>query len=383
MTENTRGRKEFSGNRKYTTRKAYKKSTNLFRLDDLPKYPAAEAYIKLIGNEQHKPINHLFYDFSDKEHISLLVLTDTHWGSISSHFEATIVAQMIAKYNPFIYLGYNGDNRNNNINTKECVGSSLDNALIPIIEQKLLYEQWRDDIINSKTLFINSGNHENGTRTVPIGVDLLATFFAGTSYYERYSRFSTLLTIRLKANNKQGYKDVKIFTDHGTSLNGGDGTKLDQAMKLAHSHGAEIAIFGHVHQDLLADYRIKRLDKGSFVYDDLSVVILPAPMGSETYALDRRMETPPSELKLINIGTKQNDYLLDSTQKERRDLDKISTYCDVSPIPRKLWEFGMQQAKRMKKEFTDINKKINPQKDKEINKLVKKYFKGVENGPIL
>lgn len=380
MTTDTKSKEEFSGSRKFTTKKSLKKSTNLFRLDDLPKYPAAQAYNKLIENEQYKQLNHLFYDFSDKKHISLLILTDTHWGSISSHFMATIVAQVIAKYNPFIYLGYNGDNRNNNINTKECVGSSLDNALIPIIEQKLLYEQWSDATINSKTLFINSGNHENGTRTVPIGVDLLATFFAGTPYYERYSRFSTLLTIRLKADNKQGYKDVKIYADHGTSLSGGDGTKLDQGMKLAHSLGAEIAIFGHVHQDLMADYRVKRFEKDDFVYDDMSVVILPAPMSSEIYALDKRMETPPDELKFINIGTKSNDYLLDSTQRERRKLDKTSIYCDVTPIPTKLWEFGMQQAKKMRKEYANINKKLNAQKDKDIDRVINKYFKGVQNG---
>lgn len=384
------GNEEYSGRNKYTHKKS-----NLFRLETLLKppkeivnsendyrYPAAEAYHKLIENEQHKPINSLFYDFSDKKYLSLLVLTDTHWGSISAHFHATVVAQMIAKYHPFIYLGYNGDNRNNNINTEECVGSSLDNALIPTIEQKLLYEQWSDSLIQFKTLFINSGNHENGNRTAPIGVDLLATFFAGTPYYSRYSRFSTLLTIRLKADNKQGYKDVRIYVDHGTSLKGADGTKLDQGMKLAKELGADIAIFGHVHQDLRADYRGERKILDKKYYNDMEVVILPAPMGSETYALDKRMETPPNELKLITIGTKQNDYLLDSTQRERRNLEKLTAFCDVTSIPTKLWKFGVDQAKKMKQEYLKINKTINTNEGKQIDKLIESYFKKAAQGGI-
>jgi predicted phosphodiesterase len=380
MTSNFKN-EEYSGSGKFAAKKtSLKNNSNLFRLDNLPEYPAAEAYNKIILNEQQKEINHLFYDLSDKKHISLLILTDTHWGSISSHFMATIYAQVIAKYNPFIYLGYNGDNRNNNINTRECVGSSLDNALIPTIEQKLLYEQWTDSIIQHKTLFINSGNHENGPRTVPIGVDLLATFFAGTPYWERYSRYATLMTIRLKADNKLGYEDIKIYIDHGTSLCGGDGTKLDQGMKLAQQFGARIAIFGHVHQDLMADYRIKRIENGNFVYDDLSVVILPAPMGSETYALDKRLETPPSDLKLINIGTKSNDYLFDSTQRERRTLDKTSVYCDVTTIPTNLWKFGMEQAQKMQKEYLLLKESTNIANDTNLDKLISTHFKGGSHG---
>lgn len=372
---------EFSGSNKFVTKKSsLSKPNDLFRLDDLPKYPAAEAYNKIIKNEQQKQINHRFYDLSDKKEISLLILTDTHWGSLSSHFMATITAQVIAKYNPFIYLGYNGDNRNNNINTKECVGSSLDNALIPTIEQKLLYEQWKDSIVNHKTLFINSGNHENGQRTVAIGVDLLATFFANSDYYDRYSRYGTLMTIRLKADNKDGYEDIKIYVDHGTSLNGGDGTKLDQGMKLAQQYGARVAIFGHVHQDMKAEYRIKKFENGRFVYDDLSVIVLPAPMDSETYALDKRMETPPSDLKLITIGTKSNDYLLDSTQNERRNLNKTAIYCDVTPIPTSMWKFGTEQAQKMRGEYLKLDKTIKAMNDPAIADLVNNYFDGGKNG---
>lgn len=378
MTPKQFSSEDFSGGNKFKSQKILKQDTNLFRIDDLPKYPAAEAYQKIIENEQHKPVNHLFYNLSHLKNISLLILTDTHWGSISSHFLATISAQMIAKYVPFIFLGYNGDNRNNAINTKDCVSSPLDNALSPVIEQKLQYEQFMDPIINYKTLFINSGNHENGKRTVDIGSDQVATFFAGTPYYSRYSRFATLLTIRIGADNKRGHEDIVIYADHGNSLKGGDGSKLEQAMKLAQQYGARLAVFGHVHQDIAGDYRIKKIinsNTGECIYDDLSVVILPAPMGSEMYALDQRLDTPPSELKLINIGTKSNDYIVDSTQRERRTLNKTSIYCDVSNIPTKIWEFGVQQALKMRDYYSKLKSKVSSENDKHLTKLIEGYFK--------
>lgn len=366
---------DFSGG-KISNKKNF--STNLFRLDDLPSYPAAAAYNKIIENEAPKPINHLFYDLSNRDNFSLLVLTDNHWGSISSHFMASIAAQMIAKYVPGIYLGYNGDNRNNAINTEQCVSSALDNALSPVIELKLWYEVFMDSIVQNKTMFINSGNHDNGKRTQSFGTDILATFFAGTPYFEKYSRFSTLLTVRLKANNRKGYEDVKIYIDHGNSLKGGDGTKLDKGVKLAKSYGARVAIFGHVHQDLTADYRIKNVvdpETGKSNNEDLSVIVLPATMGQETYALEERYETAPSDLKLIRIGTKQNEYLNGSTQRERRSLNKTSIYCDCTQIPNKLWAFGMEEATRLRDKYEEIKKSVNPKNNKAIKDVLNNYFK--------
>lgn len=324
---------------------------NLNRLDRLPQYPAAQAYTKLIENESLKQINHLFYDFSDRDNISLLVLTDNHWGSISSHFMPTICAQLVAKYTPGMYLIYNGDNRNNAINTDECASSSLDNAFSPVVELKLWYEVFQDEIIKKKTLCVNSGNHDNGKRTKVLGTDTLATFFAGTEYYKKYSRFATLLTIRLKANTKEGFKDVKVYVEHGNALSGGDGTKLDKGFQRAKDLGANVAIFGHVHQDMCADYRIEKLSEKETksIQDDMSVIILPSTMDQEVYSLDARMETPPTDLKLIRLGTKENDYLLGSTQRERRSLNKTSIYCDCTTIPQKAWEFGVQEAKRLEK----------------------------------
>ena len=371
MTLNSR--EEFSGNNDHTKLKG---ETNLFRTDSLPQHPIGEGYNKIIESEQPKPINHLFYDFSDREFISLLIFTDTHLGSISSHFGAICNGLLVAKYNPFIFTGFNGDIRNNAINTDECASSPLDNALSPTMEFKLLYEMYQDPFIKAKTLFINSGNHDNGNRTKVIGTDILGTFLAGTEYFKRYARFATVMTIRLKANNKEGYKDVVIYAEHGTSLIGGDGTKLDKGMKLARKFGANIAIFGHVHQDIQADYRIKKqLPSGEINYDDLSVVILPAPMGSEAYALDKRLETAPNELKLINIGTMPNPYLTDSTQKERRSLDKTSVYCDVTPIPNKVWEAANRQSQLFRNKYNELKKKVNVNNDKKIGMLIDEYIK--------
>ena len=375
---------DFSGakNTKITTKKGF--TSNIFRADELPEYPAAKAYNEIIKNEAPKQINHLFYDMSNRDNFSLLVLTDNHWGSISSHFMPSIVAQLIAKYCPNIYLGYNGDNRNNAINTEECVSSPLDNALSPVIELKLWYEIFMDEIVKKKTLFINSGNHDNGKRTQSFGTDILATFFAGTPYYEKYSRFSTLLTIRLKADNRKGYEDVKIFIDHGNSLKGGDGTKLDKGLKLAKSEGANVAIFGHVHQDMMAEYRTKRVidpETGKSINDDISVIILPATMGQEMYALEERFEAAPSDLKLITIGTKKNEHLLGSTQKERRSLSKTSVYCDCRPIPNELWKFGMEEANRLKEKYEELRNNFNPGNRKAVRDLINNYYKtGGKNG---
>ena len=368
---------------KISTKKSLS-NTNIFRADDLPDYPAAKAYNEIIKNEAPKQINHLFYDMSHTDNFSLLVLTDNHWGSTSSHFIPSIVAQLVAKYCPNIYLGYNGDNRNNAINTEQCVSSPLDNALSPVIELKLWYEIFKDEIIKQKTLFINSGNHDNGKRTQSFGTDILATFFAGTPYYERYSRFSTLLTIRLKAKNRKGYEDIKIFVDHGNSLKGGDGTKLDKGYNLAKSLGARIAIFGHVHQDMIADFRTKRVvdpESGKSVNDDMTVIILPATMGQEMYALEERFEAAPSDLKLITIGTKENQHILDSTQNERRSLDKVSVYCDCRPIPDNLWKFGMEEAQRLKDLYIKLKQKSSNSKNKNaIKKLIKEYYNGGKDG---
>ncbi len=353
---------EFSGG-KISNKKSIDKS-DAFRLDDLPQYPAAQAYQQIIENEAQKPINHIFYNLSHLNDINLMVLTDNHWGSISSHFMATINAQLIAKYVPNVFLAYNGDNRNFAINTTSCVSNSLDNALSPTVEFKLWYEVFMDKIIQNKTLFINSGNHENGNRTVDIGTDIQATFFAGTPYFEKYSRFATLITIRLKSNNKKGYEDITIYADHGNGLHGGDGTKLDAGMKLAKQYGARIAIFGHVHQDMMSDYRVENVvdkETGKTINDDLTVVILPATMDSETYALDKRLETPPSDIKMLHIGTMDNQYLLGSTQRERRSLNKTSVYCDCIPIPNELWNFALSESKRLKETF--VNKCHNKYAD--------------------
>lgn len=339
-----------STKKRYKTKKGITQ-TNINRLDKLPDYPAASAYVKLIENESLKQINHLFYDFSDRSDISLLVMTDNHWGSISSHFMPAIAAQLVAKYTPGMYLIYNGDNRNNAINTDECASSSLDNAFSPVVELKLWYEVFQDEIIKTKTLCINSGNHDNGKRTKVLGTDTLATFFAGTEYYAKYSRFATLLTLRLKANNKEGFEDVKVYVEHGNALTGGDGTKLDQGFKRAKDLGANVAIFGHVHQDICGDYRIEKLKGEKTIQDDMSVIILPSTMDQEVYSLDARMETPPTDLKLIRIGTKENDYLLDSTQREKRSLNKISVYCDCTQIPQDAWNFATKEAARLEKEY--------------------------------
>lgn len=352
--------------------------TDIFRLDDLPSYPVAEAYDKLIKSEALKSVNHLFYDLSDRDNFSLIVLTDNHWGSISSHFTPTIVAQQIAKYVPGIYLGYNGDNRNNAINTEECVSSPLDNALSPVLELKLWYEVFMDKIINEKTMFINSGNHDNGKRTLAFGTDILATFFAGTNYYERYSRFSTLLTVRLKANNKRGYEDVKIYVDHGNALSGGDGTKLNKGFLRAKELGANVAIFGHVHQDMMAEYRIEKMSKsngGKTYEDDMTVIILPATMDQEAYALDARYDEPPSDLRLITIGTKDNQQLLGSTQRERRSLNKISVFCDYTLIPNKLYQFGMQEAKRLREAYDNKKFSLIDNMNKNLSQFVNDVYK--------
>ena len=373
MTNQTKD--DFSGG-KISNKKNF--ATNLFRLEDLPKYPAAEAYNKIIENEAPKPINHIFKNLSNVDNVSLLILTDNHWGSISSHFLTTITAQMIAKYVPGIYLGYNGDNRNNAINTPECLSSALDNALSPVIELKLWYEVFTDPVIQNKTLFINSGNHDNGRRTQSFGTDILATFFAGTSYFEKYSRFSTLITLRLKANNKKGFEDVKIYIDHGNGLKGGDGTKLDKGVKLAKSYGARIAIFGHVHQDMMADYRIKNVvdnETGKSNLEDISVIVLPATMGQETYALEERLETAPSDLKLIRIATNENQYLQGSTQRERRSLNKTYVSVDCVPIPNELYKFGMEEAKRLRDNYDKIKNLTNSKNNKIIKDLVNNYYK--------
>ena len=370
----------FSGSSKFANKKNLSQNpnnSNVFRADNLPNYPAAEAYNKMIENEDLKPINHLFYDFSDRDSLELIVLTDNHWGSIASHFKASINAQLIAKYIPGVYLGYNGDNRNNAINTAQCVSSSLDNALPPTVELKLWYEMFQDKIIQEKTLFINSGNHDNGKRTQDVGADILATFYAGTPYFQKYSRFATLLTVRLKANNKQGYEDVKIYVDHGNSLKGSDGTKLEKGKKLAETLGARVAIFGHVHQDMIADYKIKKvkdIEKGKSVYDDLTVILLPATMGPEIYSLDERYETAPSDLKLVKIGTMENHYLANSTQLERRSLEKTSFYVDCVPIPTTYCNVAVQEASRLKKEYKDLQNKTNPANKEKINNLITEYF---------
>ncbi|MDD4111026.1 MAG: hypothetical protein PHS54_05730, partial [Clostridia bacterium] len=196
---------------------------------------------------------------------------------------------------------------------------------------------------------------------------------AGTEYYKKYARYASVITIRLKANNKDGYKDFVIFVEHGTSFIGGDGTKLDKGMKRASEYGARLAIFGHVHQDILADYRVKNLINGGKAYDDLSVVILPAPMGSEAYAIDKGFESAPNELKLINIGTMQNPYLLDSTQKERRFLDKTSVYCNVTPIPNKIWAEANRQSQLFKTRYSELKKNVNTENDRRISSLIEEY----------
>ena len=370
----------FSGAKRYSNKKYLSSSaqnSDIFRADNLTDYPAAKAYNEMIENEDLKQINHLFYDLSDKDVFELIVLTDNHWGSIASHFKASINAQLIAKYIPNVYLGYNGDNRNNAINTAQCVSSSLDNALPPTVELKLWYEMFQDKIIQEKTLFINSGNHDNGKRTQDVGADILATFYAGTPYFSRYSRFATLLTIRLKADTKKGYEDVKIYVDHGNSIKGSDGAKLEKGKKLAESLGARVAIFGHVHQDMIADYRIKKvsdLEKGKGVYDDLTVILLPATMGPEIYSLDERYETAPSDLKLIRIGSIKNNYLTGSTQLERRSLDKTSFFVDCMPIPTEYWKNATKEASRLKKVYVDLQTEKNPNNSSKIENLVEEYF---------
>ncbi len=376
MTNNSN--EDFSGD-KITTRK--KLTSDVFRLEERlyeKGNPIADAYDKIINSEAPKPINHLFYDLSHTKNFDLLVLTDNHWGSISSHFMATVAAQIMAKYIPSMYIGFNGDNRNNALNTEQCVSSPLDNALSPVIELKLWYDVLADPIIREKVLFINSGNHDNGERTKDIGTDILATAFAGTPYFKRYSRFATLLTVRLKADNKQGYDDVKIYIDHGNGLNGSDGNKLDAGMKLARQYGARIAIFGHVHQDMASDYRVENivdLETGKTVNNDLTCIILPATLGQETYALDKRYETAPSDLKLIRIGTKENDYLLGSTQRERRTLPKTSIYCDCMPIPNKYWNYAMQEANRMREHLEKVTANVSStSSNKKLKETIETYY---------
>ena len=378
MTNNSN--EDFSGGEKICNKKNL--GSDVFRLEKRlyeKGNPIAKAYDEIVKSEAPKPINHLFYDLSDTDHFDLLVLTDNHWGSISSHFMATVAAQMMAKYVPSIYIGYNGDNRNNALNTEQCVSSPLDNALSPVIELKLWYDVLADPVIREKVLFINSGNHDNGERTKDIGTDILATAFAGTPYFERYSRFATLLTVRLKADNKVGkvgYEDVKIYIDHGNGLVGGDGNKLDAGMKLARQYGARIAIFGHVHQDMSADYRVENLvdpNGSKTVKNDLTCIVLPATLGQETYALDKRYETAPSDLKLIRIGTKENDYLLGSTQRERRTLPKTSIYCDCTPIPNKLWKSAMSEANRLREKFENIQSNTNLI-NKKLKDIIETYY---------
>ena len=134
----------------------------------------------------------------------------------------------------------------------------------------------------------------------------------------------------------------------------------------------------------MAEYRTKRVidpETGKSINDDISVIILPATMGQEMYALEERYEAAPSDLKLITIGTKKNEHLLGSTQKERRSLSKTSVYCDCRPIPNELWKFGMEEANRLREKYEELRNNFNPGNRKAVRDLINNYYKtGGKNG---
>jgi len=238
------------------------------------------------------------------EKITIIPLGDLHIGSPQSYVEE--VVKIIKNADSSVYFLFAGD--------------VIDNALRDSVSD--VYEQTQNphealkafaqllDLAKGRVLGVVSGNHELRTKK-RVGVDILRLLCE--ERHVPYSEDILVLDIAVKGPKSYGSKkriDYIVAIGHGYTSARTTGGKVNANARIRDViEDCDVYITGHVHQPVcwgeayhVVDKRNKRIQK-----KHRSLVIIPAWVGSESYAIRRFYRPSASGLAMITLSGKKHE----------------------------------------------------------------------------
>lgn len=238
------------------------------------------------------------------EEITIIPLGDLHIGSPHSYISEAV--QLIESSGDNVYFLFAGD--------------VIDNALRDSISD--IYEQTQNphqalmaftqllDLAKGRVLGVVSGNHELRTKR-RVGVDILELLCE--ERHIPYAEDILVLDIAVKGPRAYGSKrriDYVIAMGHGYSNARTVGGKVNANARIRDViEDCDVYITGHVHQPVCwgEGYHVVDKQNKRLRLKNRTLVIIPAWVGSEAYAIRRFYRPSVSGLATIKLSGKKHE----------------------------------------------------------------------------